>query len=194
MPRHQLLGYQANFRDSEVSRTRLQAEGFTKSQDAPPGLWQLLHFTRGGGRWHWHPSLRRIRNNQRTPGSGCVLVVSCMCLHARSVMSNSLQPRGWNPPGPSVHGDSPGKNTGVGCHFLLQGIFLTHELNLHLLHLLHGQASFYHCTTWDANDHHIQRAGVFITFIAYSSHSYTAMKGWDRVIFILTHWIRIFLR
>ena len=26
-------------------------------------------------------------------------------------------------PGSSVHGDSPGKNTGVGCHALLQGIF-----------------------------------------------------------------------
>ena len=32
-------------------------------------------------------------------------------------------------PGPSVHGDSPGKNTGVGCHALLQGIFPTQELN-----------------------------------------------------------------
>ena len=30
----------------------------------------------------------------------------------------------------------PGKNTGVGCHFLLQGIFLTQESNLCLLHLL----------------------------------------------------------
>ena len=29
--------------------------------------------------------------------------------------------------------DSPGKNTGVGCHFLLQGIFPTQELNLGLL-------------------------------------------------------------
>ena len=28
---------------------------------------------------------------------------------------------------------SPGQNTGVGCHFLLQGIFLTQGLNLHLL-------------------------------------------------------------
>ena len=27
----------------------------------------------------------------------------------------------YSPPGSSVHGDSPGKNTGVGCHFLLQG-------------------------------------------------------------------------
>ena len=30
-----------------------------------------------------------------------------------------------SPPGSSVHGDSPGKNTGVGCHALLQGIFPT---------------------------------------------------------------------
>ena len=33
--------------------------------------------------------------------------------------------------------DFPGKSTGVGCHFLLQGIFLTQGLNLCLLHLLH---------------------------------------------------------
>ena len=30
--------------------------------------------------------------------------------------------------------DSPGKNTEVGCHALLQGIFLTQGSNLHLLH------------------------------------------------------------
>ena len=36
--------------------------------------------------------------------------------------------------------DSPGKNTGVGCHFLLQGIFPAQGSNLHLLHLLHWQA------------------------------------------------------
>ena len=32
---------------------------------------------------------------------------------------------------------SPSKNTGVGSHFLLQGIFLTQGLNLHLLHCRH---------------------------------------------------------
>ena len=32
---------------------------------------------------------------------------------------------------------SPGKNTGVGFHALLQGIFLIQGLNLHLLWLLH---------------------------------------------------------
>ena len=30
--------------------------------------------------------------------------------------------------------DFPGKNTGVGCHFFLQGIFLIQGLNPHLLH------------------------------------------------------------
>ena len=34
---------------------------------------------------------------------------------------------------------SPGKNTGVGCHALLQGIFPTQGSNPHLLHLLHWQ-------------------------------------------------------
>ena len=36
--------------------------------------------------------------------------------------------------------DSPGKNTGVGCHSLLQGIFLTQESNPYLLCLLHWQS------------------------------------------------------
>ena len=35
--------------------------------------------------------------------------------------------------------DSPGKNTGVGCHALLQDIFLTQGSNLSLLHFLHWQ-------------------------------------------------------
>ena len=33
-----------------------------------------------------------------------------------------------------VHGDFPGKNTGVGCHFLLQGVFLIQGLDLSLLY------------------------------------------------------------
>ena len=48
-------------------------------------------------------------------------------------------PRDWSPPGSTVHGISPSKNTGVGCHFLLQGIFPTQRLNPHLLCLLHWQ-------------------------------------------------------
>ena len=34
---------------------------------------------------------------------------------------------------PPVHGDSPGKNPGVGCHTLLQGIFPIQGLNLGLI-------------------------------------------------------------
>ena len=40
-----------------------------------------------------------------------------------SVMSNSLRPHG--PTRLLCQWDFPGKNTGVGCHFLLQGIILT---------------------------------------------------------------------
>ena len=43
-------------------------------------------------------------------------------------------------PGSSVHGDSPGNNTGVDCHVLLQGIFPTQKSNPCLLHLLTWQA------------------------------------------------------
>ena len=58
----------------------------------------------------------------------------CVCVCVCSVTSNSLWPRLLCP------WDFPGKKTGVGCRFLLQGIFLTWELNLHLLCLLHWQA------------------------------------------------------
>ena len=34
----------------------------------------------------------------------------------------------------SIHEDFPGKNTGMGCHALLQGVFQTQELNPSLLH------------------------------------------------------------
>ena len=37
-----------------------------------------------------------------------------------------------SPPGFSIHGIFPSKSTGVGCHFLLQGIFPTQGLNLGL--------------------------------------------------------------
>ena len=44
-------------------------------------------------------------------------------------------------PSSSVYRDSPGKNTGVGCHALHQGIVPTEGLNSHLLSLLHRQGS-----------------------------------------------------
>ena len=43
-------------------------------------------------------------------------------------------PRDCSPPGSSVHGDSPGKNIGGGCHGLFQGIFPTPGSNPGLPH------------------------------------------------------------
>ena len=46
-----------------------------------------------------------------------------------------------SPPGSSVHGISQERIPGVGCHFLLQGIFPTQGSNPHLLCLLHWQVN-----------------------------------------------------
>ena len=64
-------------------------------------------------------------------------------MNAKSLQScpTLCEPMNCSPPGSSVCGDSPGKNTGVGYHVLLQGIFLTQGSNLHLLCLLNWQAS-----------------------------------------------------
>ena len=65
----------------------------------------------------------------------------CVCAYSvSSVVSDSLQPHGLQPASFLCLRDYPGKNTGVGCHFLLQGIFPTQELNSGLLYLLPWQA------------------------------------------------------
>ena len=51
-----------------------------------------------------------------------------------SFLSTLCNPQDCNLPGSSVHGDSPGKNIGVGCHALLQAIFPTQGFNPGLLH------------------------------------------------------------
>ena len=52
-------------------------------------------------------------------------------------------PMDCSSPGSSVHRDPPGKNTGVGSHFLLQEIFPTQGLNPCLLCPLKWQADFF---------------------------------------------------
>ena len=57
------------------------------------------------------------------------------CMHvSRSVIPDSLRPHGLQPTRLLCPWDFPGKDTGVGCHFLLQGIFPTQGSNLGLLH------------------------------------------------------------
>ena len=51
-----------------------------------------------------------------------------------SVVPNSVQPYGLSPARLLCPWNSPGKNTGVGCHSFLQGLFLTQGSNLYLLH------------------------------------------------------------
>ena len=64
--------------------------------------------------YHWHACL-------------------CVCLVTQSYLTFG-DPVDCSPRGSSVHGDSPGKDTGVGCHALLQGIFPTQGLNPGLPH------------------------------------------------------------
>ena len=55
-------------------------------------------------------------------------------LYSRQVMSNCLRPHGLQPTRLLCPWDSPGKNAGVVCHFLLQRIFPIQGLNPGLLH------------------------------------------------------------
>ena len=64
----------------------------------------------------------------------------CACVLSDFSCVRLCDPMDCSPPCSSVHGDSPGKNTGVGCHLLLQGIFPTWGSNPHLLCLLPWQA------------------------------------------------------
>ena len=59
----------------------------------------------------------------------------CYVLYLVTQLCPALcDPIDCSPPGSFVHGDSPSKNTGVGCHALLQVIFPTQGLNPGLLH------------------------------------------------------------
>ena len=66
--------------------------------------------------------------------SGLIVIVESLS------RSNSLRPHGLQPARLLCPWDSPGKNAGVGCHLLLQGIFPVEGLNLRLWHHLHWQA------------------------------------------------------
>ena len=71
--------------------------------------------------------LSHLMNQQRLIDQQRTL---CSC----SVASDSLWPYELQPARLLRSWDSPGKNSGVGCHVLLQGIFSIQGLNQHLLH------------------------------------------------------------
>ena len=110
----------------------------------------------GEGWWKWHTplspcppphcqsfwSLALMTTTALSTGrvleEGKVSHKCCLLLANKVLVAQSCQllwePMDCSPPGSSVPGDSPGKNTGVGCHFLLQGIFPTQGSNLDFLH------------------------------------------------------------
>ena len=66
-----------------------------------------------------------------------ILKVKVLVVHSCPTLCD---PMDYSPPGSSVHGNSPGKNTVLGCHFLLQGIFPIQGSNL----VLHCRQILYH--------------------------------------------------
>ena len=60
--------------------------------------------------------------------------ICCCCCLVAELCLTLLRPCGQQPTRLLCLWDFPGKNTGVGCYLLLQGIFLTQDLNPHLLH------------------------------------------------------------
>ena len=51
----------------------------------------------------------------------------CCCCQVTSVVSDSVRPHRWQPTRLPRPWDSPGKNTGVSCHFLLQCMKMKRE-------------------------------------------------------------------
>ena len=78
----------------------------------------------------WQATVHSIAKSQTQPSTIDFTDSSV----SRSVMPDSLQPHGLQPTGFICLWDFPGKDTGVGCHFLLQGIFPIQGLNPDLLH------------------------------------------------------------
>ena len=74
-----------------------------------------------------------------------------VCLVAQSYLT-LCHPMGCSPPGSSVHGSLQARILGRVATFLLQGIFLTQRLNLHLLCLLHCRWIIYHGATGEGKD------------------------------------------
>ena len=64
----------------------------------------------------------------------CCYLTNCVRCLVAQLCPTLCKPMDCSLPGSSVHGDSPGKNTRVGCLTLLQGLCPTQGLNASLLH------------------------------------------------------------
>ena len=85
------------------------------------------------------------------PETVITLLIVCACVRAcsvTSVMFNSLWPHGLYPARLLCPWDYPGKKNGVGCHFLLQGTFLTQDQTHVSYSFCIGRWILYHWATW----------------------------------------------
>ena len=90
----------------------------------------------------------------------------CMCVYVCSVMFNSLWPHGLSPPDRFLCAwNFPGKNTGVGSHFLLQEITYISCI---------GRRILYHCSTRRKDSH--QTVNWYFLFSP-ESHPYNLVPG-----------------
>ena len=80
----------------------------------------------------------------------CICVCVCVSLVTQSCLT--LRPYGLQPPRLLCPWDFSGKNTGMGCHFFLQGIFPTQGLNTRLLQFHIGRQILYHLATREAHE------------------------------------------
>ena len=118
--------------------------------------WRIPWGCRVGHDWATFTSLQEGRKQNSKLWRTIIIFNYVPCLIAQSCPA-LCGPMDCNPPGSSVHGDSPGKNTGVGCHALFQRIFPTQESNSGLLqcrwilHCLRHQGS--PSKVWDKVKH-----------------------------------------
>ena len=71
--------------------------------------------------------------------------ICCCCCSAASVVSDSVRPQRWQPTRLPRPWDSPGKNTGVGCHFLLQCVKVKSQSEVAQLCLTQSTGVGCHC-------------------------------------------------
>ena len=76
-------------------------------------------------------------NCYQFPSPTALLIFCAWVCVTHSVVFNSLQPQVLQPTRLLFPWNSLGKNTGMGCRYLLQGFFLTQGPNLGLLHCRH---------------------------------------------------------
>ena len=103
------------------------------------------------------------------------------------VMSNSLQSHGLQLTWLLCPWDSPGKNTGVSCHALLQGIFLIQRLNLCLLHCRQGLYSLSHLGNRSSQKYSLA-ASLKLYVIQLGSYCGTMRVKSNESILVTRHW------